>query len=341
MRVARESSRGGKSGHEKFVPLTWEAYDLPRNARMDFIRFQPIYQERIWGGRAFEKFGRDCLPKHGNIGESWEICDRSEANTRVKGGPLDGYSLRELIRRHGRDIMGPGWHPERRFPILVKWLDSRDRLSLQVHPPQSVADIHGGEAKTETWYVADAEPHAALFCGLKRGATREKFEAALRRNKACEWVHRVGVSKGDALHTPSGRIHAIDAGCLILEIQQNSDTTYRVYDWGRPRQLHIDESLRCIDFNDFEPEPMRAAKQSRVLAECEHYRLREVIVEPRRELRIDAGTATILSIVEGELTEINRGESVFAGENILVPACSAHRFKASGHAQVLLTDRFV
>lgn len=308
---------------------------------MHFFRFNPIYQERIWGGRGLERFARSCLPKHGNIGESWEICDRTEANTRVKGGEFDGYSLRELIRNNSNEIMGAGWHPERRFPLLIKWLDSRDRLSLQVHPPLQVAQAHGGEPKTETWYVADAKPHAALFCGLKRGVTRASFEAALRRNAACELVHRFSVEKGDALHVPSGRIHAIDAGCLILEIQQNSDTTYRVYDWGRPRELHIDESLRCIDFNDFEPGPMRASSTERTLSECEHYRLRERALGPGEELAIAAGSPSVLSVVEGSILEAPTQETLITGDNALLPACASFRFKSMAGARILMTDRFV
>ena len=306
---------------------------------MHFFRFSPIYQERIWGGRALERFGRECLPKHGNIGESWEICDRTEANTRVKGGEYDGYSLRELIRLYGDKIMGPGWHPERPFPILVKWLDSRDRLSLQVHPPLAVARQHGGEPKTESWYVAEAEPHAGLYCGLKKGVTREHFEAALRRNAASECVHRVKVEKGDVLHTPSGRLHAIDAGCLILEIQQNSDTTYRVYDWGRPRQLQIDESLRCIDFNDCEPQPLRTGNADATLAECENYRLRLIVLGDGQTYVSAEGEPRIISVVEGRLRDAADTGTIVRGENILLPMCSGYRFSADGPAVILVTDR--
>lgn len=253
---------------------------------------------------------------------------------------MAGYTLRELIRNHPEEIMGPGWHPERPFPILVKWLDSRERLSLQVHPPRSVADLHGGEPKTETWYVADAKPQAGLYCGLKRGVTRESFEAALRKNKAGDLVHRIAVKKGDALHTPSGRLHAIDAGCLILEIQQNSDTTYRVYDWGRPRALHIDESLRCIDFEDFEPEPLRATGESRTLTENEHYRLRVMHLSVGEMLTLPAGKPAILSAVHGSLTETRSGDNMVAGDNLLIPAAIAHTLRANSEATLLITDRF-
>lgn len=307
---------------------------------MIFFRFQPIYQERIWGGRAFERFGRDCLPKHGNIGERWDICDREDANSRVSGGPMEGYTLRELIRHHADEIMGPGWHPERRFPILVKWLDSRERLSLQVHPPRRIADIYGGEPKTETWYVADATPEAGLYCGLKRGVTREMFESALRRNAACELVHRVPVAKGDSLHVESGRLHAIDAGCLILEIQQNSDTTYRVYDWGRHRALHIDESLRCIDFEDFEPSPNRVSPGVGVLTECEHYRIRYVDIRRGGSFSHPVGDPEIFSLVAGSLCVRGSHDIVETGENLLLPASAPLVFEAETDTRLLITDGF-
>lgn len=307
---------------------------------MQVFRFRPIYQERIWGGRAFERFGRKCMPGRGNIGESWEICDREDANTRVFGGDFDGFSLRELIRSHGDKIMGPGWHPERRFPILVKWLDSRERLSLQVHPPLAVTQAHGGEPKTETWYIADATSDAALMCGLKKGVTRETFEAALRRNKACEMVHRFPVAKGDSLHLESGRLHAIDAGCLILEIQQNSDTTYRVYDWGRPRELHIEESLRCIDFSDVEPTPLRTQPGERILADCEHYRLRVLEIPEGTGVPIQSGKPAIISLIEGTLHKTDEDIAYFVGDNLLIPSISTGGLVARTASTILITDNF-
>ena len=133
------------------------------------LRFRPIPQERVWGGRALESvLGRD-LPPGPPVGESWDVVDRPEAQSVVEGGPLDGLTIREALRRHAGEIMGPGWNPERPFPVLVKWLDCAQRLSLQVHPPAGVAERLGGEPKTENWFIARAGPGAAVFCGLRRG----------------------------------------------------------------------------------------------------------------------------------------------------------------------------
>src|SRR5450631_858042 len=231
----------------------------------EVLQFQPIYQERVWGGRRLETLLGRTLPPGPPIGESWEIVDRPEAQSRVRGGRLGGATLRELIERHGAEVMGPAWKPSRRFPLLVKWLDCSDRLSLQVHPPAGVAASLGGEPKTENWYVAHSSPSASLFVGLKPGVTRKRFERALAEGNAEGLVNRVSVASGDSVLVRSGQVHAIDAGNLILEIQQNSDTTYRLYDWGRvgldgkPRTLHIEESLRSILWSEAPPRLVRAA----------------------------------------------------------------------------------
>ena len=193
------------------------------------IKFKPVYQSRVWGGRRFESaLGRE-LPGSDPIGESWEIVDRLEAQS---VDPESGRTLRELLETDSASIMGPGYDPKRPFPILVKWLDCSERLSLQVHPPEEVAKRLGGEPKTECWYIADASDAAALIVGLRCGVSRRQFEQGIEREALEPLLHRFGVQPGQAMLLESGRLHAIDAANLILEIQQNSDTTYRVYDWG-------------------------------------------------------------------------------------------------------------
>jgi mannose-6-phosphate isomerase len=173
------------------------------------------------------------LPEGRPIGESWDVVDRAEAQSRVQDGPWAGLTLRDLLQAHSAQIMGSSYPPERPFPILVKWLDCRERLSLQVHPPAEIAPALRGEPKTENWYIAEAEPGASLIVGLKHGTSRADFAKALVNTALEPCLHRFPVSAGDSILVRSGTVHAIDAGNLILEIQQNSDTTYRVYDWGR------------------------------------------------------------------------------------------------------------
>jgi len=231
------------------------------------LLFEPIFQERIWGGRRLHSHYGKELPPRVKIGESWEIVDRPEAQSVVREGPQKGRSLHDLWIRNRAEIFGQIAESPR-FPLLIKLLSADEKLSVQVHPPPEVAAELGGEPKTEFWYIADATPEAELYVGLREGCSRDAMEEALRRGTVAEQVHRLPVKTGDAMFLPSGRIHAIGAGLVIVEIQQNSDTTYRVFDWNRtdaegvPRKLHIDQSLRSIDFSDCRPELMTREGES-------------------------------------------------------------------------------
>lgn len=322
----------------------------------ELLRFRPLYQDRVWGGRLLETALQRNLPAGAPIGESWEIVDRPEAQSVVEGGTLDGQSLRTVLERHAREIMGPGWPAAKPFPILVKWLDCRERLSLQVHPPAAVAAELKGEPKTENWYIAQTGPGAELIVGLKKGVTRDQFERALKTNTVEQCVHHFRVAAGDSILVHSGQVHAIDAGNLILEIQQNSDTTYRVYDWGRvgldgkPRQLHIEQSLRSIDWNDFEPAPVRAAPTSCVIADCAEFLIRRVVLGAGERLHLRAEEQPrILSVVSGGVrVVVDNGPGQRAvsagkldkGDNVLVPHAGAFTFVAETTTILLVTEDF-
>ena len=222
--------------------------------------FQPIFKERIWGGRELERLFAKKIPAGKTTGESWEISDRPGDASVIANGPLAGKDLRWLMENHVAEILG-GAKPAAagRFPLLCKILDAREKLSLQVHPPAGKAAELKGEPKTEMWFIADAAPEASLYVGLKHGVTRAAFEKKISDGSVADCFHRIPVKAGDTMFLPSGRVHAIGDGLVIFEIQQNSDTTYRVFDWnrvgldGKPRELHVAQSLASIDFNDFEP----------------------------------------------------------------------------------------
>jgi mannose-6-phosphate isomerase len=221
--------------------------------------FRPTFKQRVWGGRELERLYHKPLPPGVPIGESWEISDRPGDVSVVSNGPLAGKDLRWLMENHAAGLLGDARPQGGRFPLLLKILEAQEKLSLQVHPPAAVASALAGDPKTEMWYVAEAAPGAELYVGLKRGVTRAEFEQRIKAGTVAECFHRVGVQAGDAMFLPSGRVHALGAGLVIFEIQQNSDTTYRVFDWnrlgldGKPRELHIPQSLASIDFNDYEP----------------------------------------------------------------------------------------
>jgi mannose-6-phosphate isomerase len=315
----------------------------------EVLQFQPIYQERVWGGRRLETLLGRQLPPGPPIGESWEIVDRPEAQSKVRGGRFGGSTLRELIEHHATDIMGPKWEPSRPFPLLVKWLDCSDRLSLQVHPPAAVAPALSGEPKTENWYVAHSAPGASLFVGLKPGVTRAKFAKAVANGTAEECVNKVSVASGDSILVRSGQIHAIDAGNLILEIQQNSDTTYRLYDWGRvgldgkPRTLHVEESLRSILWKEGPPDLVRAAPTSGTIASCDEFTIRRVVLGRGEKLRFAAGEQPrILSVAAGgvSLSDSSPPKALSMGENALLPWSADLEFEAPETAIVLVTEGF-
>ena len=224
------------------------------------LTFHPIFKERVWGGRKLEQLYQKNLPPRAPIGESWEISDRPGDASVVANGPLAGKNLHWLMKNHARELLGDAKPAAgNRFPLLCKILDAREKISLQVHPPAHKTAELGGEPKTEMWFIADAAPDAELFVGLKRGVTRTEFEKKIQTGEVADCFHRIPVRAGDAMFLPGGRVHAIGAGVVIFEIQQNSDTTYRVFDWnrlgldGKPRELHAAQSLASIDFGDFEP----------------------------------------------------------------------------------------
>jgi mannose-6-phosphate isomerase len=325
----------------------------------ELLRFQPLYHERVWGGRALESVLGRRLPAKRVIGESWDVVDRAEAQSVIVGGVHSGQSLRETIAAHGASIMGPTWRAEKPFPILVKWLDCRARLSLQVHPPSAVAAELNGEPKTENWYIADAAPGAELIVGLKHGVTREQFERAISSNTLDQCVHRFPVVAGDSILVRSGQVHAIDAGNLILEIQQNSDTTYRVYDWGRvgldgvPRQLHVPQSLRSIDWTDFEPAPVHAAATSEVIADCAEFRIRRVVLGAKEQIHLRSGEQPrLISMVSGRVRSAAGTESdirspdaspqeLARGDNVLAPFAGSFTLTAEAPTVLLITENFI
>lgn len=274
---------------------------------MDPIVFEPLYMQRVWGGRELDRQYRRELPDGAPYGESWEIVDREGEQSVVRSGRWGGKTLHELWTGHREEVFGAGLPESGRFPLLIKVLDARDDLSIQVHPPAHLAAGLGGEPKTEMWYIAGADQGAKLYVGLKNGVTRGDFEKAIEDGTVADRVHAIKAQAGDSIFIPSGRLHAIGAGFLIHEIQQNSDTTYRVFDWnrlgldGKPRELHVEESLASIDFGDFEPG--MDAPVGTVIAECEFFRVEKLVLGAGESAgNREAGRFSIFSVAEGEVT---------------------------------------
>ncbi|MCX7886383.1 MAG: class I mannose-6-phosphate isomerase [Verrucomicrobiae bacterium] len=308
-------------------------------------RFQPIAVPRVWGGQALSRYGKP-IPPNQPIGEVWEIADRPDAQSVVANGPMAGHTLRQLVEQFRQRLLGSQCADTFRFPLLIKLLDAQQRLSLQVHPPPDVARQLHSEPKTEMWYVLHAEPNAHIIAGLKRGTTRQQFEAALHSRSPADAIsallHRFPVKTGDAFFVPAGRLHAIDAGVILIEIQQNSDTTYRVFDWervgldGTPRPLHITESLASIDFTDHEPTP------SPLPICCPHFRVELIELTVPRTDCCNGTTFQIIGCVIGQI-EIGQ-QRIQPAEFVLLPAslgdyCVVPVLPASRYLKITLPNQ--
>lgn len=300
------------------------------------LRFAPVYKQAIWGGgRIAARYARSGAPAP--CAESWEIAAHADGDGVLLNGPWSGATLAALTRAQGRDLLGTAAPEAHRFPLLFKIIDARECLSLQVHPNARAAARGGGEPKNESWYLLDAEPGALLYAGLAAGATPAALAAALAGGAAEELLVRHAATPRQALHIPAGLVHAIGAGCLIYEVQQSSNTTYRLYDWnrvdasGRRRELHLDAGLEAIDWNLPPPSPqlpvaLDAAGPNRWSAwpDNPYFRLRHLRLEAEELLR-PAGVSFIACFVEGGAVEIATGaraEKLAAGDSCLVPACA-------------------
>ena len=315
------------------------------------LRFNPIFKERPWGGRNLECIHGTTLGD-GPVGESWVLADREGAVSVIGNGSLAGRSLRWLLENRKDDVLGNTGAPHGRFPLLVKIIDAQQPLSLQVHPPRGLAGSLAGEAKTEMWYVAHARRGAKVFAGFKPGATRAEFEARLRDGTVMDCIHRIPVATGDAMLVPGGRIHALGGQIVVFEIQQNSDTTYRVFDWNRtdsngcPRELQIENALRCIDFSDFEPALIGSRTASagrRTLVDEEAFRIDLGTLAAMPEVTTD-GAFMILGAITNTFTVHWDGvqapqDRLVCGPGVfgLVPACiRTVRLEGAPAAKLLL-----
>ncbi|MEO0649403.1 MAG: type I phosphomannose isomerase catalytic subunit [Planctomycetota bacterium] len=306
------------------------------------LRFTRHFVEKpVWGGRALEGALGIDLPPEAAIGETWEVVDREGENSVVAAGPHAGRTLGELVREHGDDLLGRSpATPHGRFPLLVKFLDASSNLSVQVHPDDAGAERQGSgsEPKTEAWYFVQAREGAGVWCGLREGTERAALERDLGRRAVVDHLSWWDARAGEALMVPGGAIHAIGAGVVLLEVQQNSDTTWRIYDWdrvdrstGEPRPVHLEEAAEVVrhDLPARAPVPsvflpqgedLRAAP----LARCRHFGMTRLEVQGASELST-GGQFQILVVVGGSGALASGGgetHEVRPGSSYLIPAAA-------------------
>lgn len=303
------------------------------------LLFEPLYREVMWGGTLLtEHLGRQLPKTEEPIGESWELADREEAVSIIANGPLAGTTLRTLLETHAQAVVGERWHGPR-FPLLVKFINAGKRLSLQVHPDAAAAAQlgHGAEPKTEMWYVVAAKPGAKIMAGMKPTCTRQKFIVSLHSAGIEDCMQTFNAVPGDAYFINAGCLHSIGSGTLLLEIQQNSDTTYRISDWGRldldgkPRALHLDQALASISFTDrTNPRIVGVADTAEhnrkfpIVNRCPLFKVDDLRLAEEWADRTDGTSFHLLTAINGSVEVVGRGKecrvTVETGQTCLVPA---------------------
>ena len=312
------------------------------------MRFRPIFRRYIWGGRRLETLLEKTLGPGDDYAESWEICDHGEDQSVVEDGPLAGISLHQLVAQRGGELLGRH-HPQRRFPSMLKFLDAARTLSVQVHPDDLRAAklVPPDLGKTEAWVILAAESGATVYAGLKSGDDRQAFAEAICQGTCEECLHQFHPEPGDCVFLPAGTVHAMGQGLLVAEIQQASDTTYRLFDWnrlgpdGRPRQLHVQQGLEAIDFDRGPVVPNRAQPTDRPvvqrLIQCEKFILDRWRFDSREAAGGD-GRCHIICVLDGALRieDAPDVEQVGRGQTVLLPAALGQVGLVAQGATVLL-----
>ena len=291
------------------------------------LKLKPIYKKRIWGGQKLRSFFGKDLPEGQKIGESWELADLPNDKTLIANGELIGKTLAEVIEKYPNEITGPKYN-HGPFPLLIKFLDAQDILSVQVHPDEQACKRLGeGEPKTECWYIICAQPDSFIYKGLKKGVTKSQFKDAIINGNVEELLAKVPVEPGQCHFLPAGTPHSIGPNILIAEIQQPSDTTYRIFDWnrvdenGNSRQLHIEQSLESINF-DLSQDDFGITTVGR-LVDCEYFTVDKGHQAKSCEVLLSSGQLKVLIIVSGN--GIISGKAVESiefkgGDCLLIPA---------------------
>lgn len=298
------------------------------------LRFTPILKQKIWGGKKLNQLlHKDATGD--NIGESWEISDVDGDESVISNGSLKGKTLREVLKAYKHDLVGNYVYKTfgDEFPLLIKFIDAKEVLSIQVHPDDDFAGIQDSFGKTEMWYVVQADEEANIIIGFKNDATKQEYLHHLENKSLLDILNVDEVSKGDVYFVPPGRVHAIGAGLLIAEIQQTSDITYRIYDWDRKdidgnyRELHTEKALKTIDFtakDSYKTPYLKESNVSNQVVTCPYFTTNILPIKGKKEVCFSEKDSFIIYMcVEGEVVfnYKNQQEIVRKGETILIPAC--------------------
>ncbi len=297
------------------------------------IRFKPYFKSVIWGGERICKY-KDIEQPQDKIGESWEISAVEGQESIVAEGPYKGMSIPELIECFGSELLGTKVFDryEGKFPLLIKLIDANDKLSVQVHPDDRLAkERHGSLGKSEMWYIISADEGAKIYSGLNREMTPEEYVRRVKDGSIEDVLAMHESRRGDVYFLPAGRVHAIGAGNFLAEIQESSDITYRIYDYGRrdakgnTRELHTEQAKDAIDYTYYEnykSAPPTDNVADAVIAECEHFTVNRVLVDGEMEMKFSGESFVAIMCIDGEASLVYSGGKMVlkTGETVLVPA---------------------
>lgn len=313
------------------------------------MKIQPAFKDYIWGGtRLRDDFDKKC--NYDKIAESWELSCHKDGINIIENGEYAGKTFASLIDEKGVEFLGTNCAKFESFPILIKLIDAKDNLSVQVHPNNEYAQrVEGEYGKTEMWYIVDCEKGATLLYGFKDNISKEEFAQRIRDNTLLEVTNAVEVNKGDVFFIEAGTLHAIGKGILIAEIQQNSNTTYRIYDYGRvgndgkPRELHVDKALEVTDLCPAKPYPKCEIENhdgysSQLLSKCEYFNVKRIDITEKAKLFADEKSFNSILILEGEpvLSSSNTKLTLKKGDSVFIP-CNTGEYEICGTSQVILT----
>lgn len=304
------------------------------NDKLYPLKFEPIYQYRLWGGRRLAHLLSKPLPKDEPVGEAWLLSDRKDHASKVVDGPLKGKTITELMQKCPVELMGENNAHFKRFPLLLKFLDCHEVLSVQVHPSddQTAYIPEGDTGKTEAWVVLETADDSIIYSGLKKGTTKKDLMEAIKTNSVSKKLHRFIPKIDDAVFIHSGTVHTL-GGAVVFEVQENSDVTFRLYDWdrkdpktGKPRELQVEKAMACIDYNQVEIGPIIPVKSTEVknaelLFDNEHFKLWRI----ESDAQVDVGfkdEAVILVCIHGNgIMNFDKMDyTISKGEVMLLPA---------------------
>lgn len=314
--------------------------------KIEPIFLEPEYKDYLWGGQKLKKIFNKKVKNEECTAESWEISTNPNGESKIKNGTYAGKTLTQLFHETAirKEIFGTKCINLTEFPLLIKFIDAAKSLSVQVHPDNEYARIHENSlGKTEMWYILDCDPGAQIICGVKQGITKEILEKSIHSDKIVECLNYIDVKKGDAIYIPSGTVHALLGKVLVAEVQQNSNLTYRIYDWGRvdkdgkARELHIEKSLDVINAKKA-PQIKNIGKEPGKIniIESEFFHTSKINVNEKIQENVSEESFLALNVIEGEgtLRVAEKEYTITKGDSFIIPA-SAGQYSLEGKMELL------